>query len=115
MVIPILDTLHVIEVLENFVESKRPPVEIRHQLDISYRIEEQSVIIFELRPRWNNPNEIMECNIAKASFIKSSNHWKIYWQRSDLKWHSYTPKPTIKTIEEFAAIVGEDSNACFWG
>lgn len=115
MAIDIFETVQIIEVLENFIDKIRPPEEIRHQVDISYKIEAQSVIIFEIRPLWGNPEKLLECNIAKATFVKSSKLWKIYWQRSDLKWHSYSPQPTVKTLEDFVNIVGEDSLNCFWG
>ncbi len=36
-----------------FLYYKRPPEEIRNQVDLSYHIEEQSVYIFEIRPEWN--------------------------------------------------------------
>jgi len=33
----------------------RPPLEIREQLDFGYRIEDQNVYLFEIRPRWDRP------------------------------------------------------------
>jgi hypothetical protein len=57
MSISSLQTLDVIEVMENFLERRRPPEPIRHQLGLSYRIDDQSVTIFELRPRWKKPEE----------------------------------------------------------
>jgi hypothetical protein len=35
--------------------------------------------------------------------------------RSDLKWHSYTPAPELRSIEEFFAIVNADDTGCFFG
>ena len=55
MAIDILTTAEVIEAMEKFIYKRRPPLEIRHQLDLSYKIDNQSVIIYEIRPRWNNP------------------------------------------------------------
>ena len=68
MAIDIFHTLHVIEIMENFIERKRPPENIRHQIDLSYKIENQSIIVFELRPVWNDPGKIMESNIAKITY-----------------------------------------------
>jgi hypothetical protein len=39
--------------------------------------------------------------------------WKIYWQRQDLKWHSYTPAQTVKYFEEFLSTVDEDANCSY--
>ncbi len=115
MPIDVLQSLEIIEVLENFIEKIRPPENIRHQVDICHKTDNQSVIIYELRPVWNKPDEMQESDIAKATFVKSSNHWKVFWKRADLKWHPYPPEPTVKTINEFVQIVAEDKHACFWG
>lgn len=115
MAIDILTTAEVIEAMEKFIYKRRPPLEIRHQLDLSYKIDNQSVIIYEIRPRWNNPTEIMNIEIAKATFVKTQQHWNLFWKRSDLKWHTFQPKPNVKTIKEFADLVDEDSHNCFWG
>ena len=101
--------------IEKFLEKRRPSVHVRNQLDFGYRIENQSVELFEIRPQWRNPEEKMEIPFAKATYIKKEKLWKIYWQRQDLKWHNYTPIPTVKYFEEFLSIVSEDANACFFG
>jgi hypothetical protein len=43
-------------ILDDFIESKRPPVEIRDKLDIAYRVDNQSVTIYEIRPEFQNPS-----------------------------------------------------------
>ena len=115
MAIDIFHTLHVIEIMENFIERKRPPENIRHQIDLSYKIENQSIIVFELRPVWNDPGKIMESNIAKITYVKTSNTWRVYWLRADLKWHRYMPNPTVKKLTEFVKLLQEDKHGCFWG
>ncbi len=115
MAIDIFQTLNVIETMENFIEKERPPENIRHELDLSYKIEEQSVIVFEIRPNWRNKKEKMESMVAKATFVKSNNKWKIFWQRADLKWHLYAPMPLVPTLSHFVKIIKEDSHGCFWG
>lgn len=98
-----------------FVESHRPPAHIRSQLDIGFRISGQSLELFEIRPRWDNPSEILEQDFAKTTFIKKSKSWKIYWIRQDLKWHRYDPVPDVSNLEEFFSLVSEDAYACFRG
>jgi len=101
--------------IEKFLEKRRPPAYIRDKLDIGYLLEGQSVEIFEIRPVWNDPSEKMEASIAKATYVKSNDQWKVYWMRADLKWHGYEPCPVVKTLEEFLQIVDEDQYGCFWG
>lgn len=115
MAIDSLKTLDIIEVMENFVDKRRPPEHIRPKLDISYRIEDQSVTIVEVRPKWDNPEIIRDNPVAKATFVKAKNYWKVFWLRSDLKWHTYKPKPTVHSLSEFVNLVHEDKYACFWG
>lgn len=115
MAIDILQTLDVIEAMENFIARKRPPEHIRSQLDISYKIDGQSIYVLEIRPQWNKPEVIIEHPVAKATFVKTKNHWKVYWMRANLKWHSYLPKPAVKTIAAFTKLVEDDKHHCFWG
>lgn len=115
MSIDALLTLEVIETMEGFLQRKRPSVEIRPKLDLGYKIEDQSVIIFEIRPQWNKPEIIREEPVAKATFVKAKNNWKVFWMRADLKWHVYSPAPIVKNIGSFVKLVEEDEHHCFWG
>lgn len=101
--------------LGSFINARRPAPHIRHEVDLSYRIDNQNVEIYEIRALWNDPEKKIESPIAKATFIKKDKIWKVYWMRQDLKWHSYKPEPVVKTIEEFVSLVDQDKNACFWG
>ena len=98
-----------------FMEGRRPPVELRPKVDLGFRVRGQSVEIFEIRPQWDKPEVILEHSVAKATFRRSKTHWRVFWQRSDLKWHSYEPVPVVETIEAFLALVDEDEYGCFWG
>ena len=115
MAVDVLQSLEIIEVMENFISRIRPPQKIGEKVDIGYTIEGQSVIIFEIRPHFQLPGEIIKPGVAKTTFVKAKNHWKVYWKRADLKWHSYEPKPTVKTIKEFTELVGKDEHHCFFG
>tara|TARA_Y100000588_G_scaffold237705_1_gene251421 strand:- start:230 stop:577 length:348 start_codon:yes stop_codon:yes gene_type:complete len=103
------------KVVEKYLDSCRPPEEIRNQLDIGYRLEGQVIEIFEIRPKWNDPSEKMECPVAKVKYYKSRDAWKIYWMKSDQKWHSYEPVPEIQLLEAFLEILEDDTYGCFWG
>lgn len=101
--------------LDDFLKQRRPPPHIRDQLDLDYRIEGQNVEIFEVRPLWNDPGNRVEQSVAKATYVKSKNQWKVFWQRADLKWHRYDPAPTVASIEDFLDLVNQDAHACFFG
>ena len=99
----------------SFVESRRPPAHIRTELDLDFRISGQSIEIFEVRPAPGQPDEKIELEIAKATYVKTKGVWKLYWQRADLKWHGYGPCPEVASVQEFLGVVGRDECGCFFG
>ncbi|WP_417329264.1 DUF3024 domain-containing protein [Halomonas cupida] len=98
-----------------FMDRRRPPEHIRAKLDFGYRIDGQSLELFEIRPWFVDPTKVMERPLAKGTYVKSRGRWKIYWQRADLKWHLYKPEPEVNSVEAFLAIVEADEFACFFG
>lgn len=111
-----IELARVKKVVGAFIERRRPPVHLRPELDLLFRVSGQSVTIFEVRPVWRGrPGEKLEHGAAKATYVRSTNHWKVFWLRRDLKWHGYEPAPYVATIEDFVVLVDEDANACFFG
>lgn len=100
---------------EAYVETKRPPLHIRKELDIAFRLDDQSIEIYKIRPAFDNPEETMEHPVARATYVKLSNTWKIYWQRADLKWHGYEPDPVADSLEDALKIIDADEFGCFFG
>jgi hypothetical protein len=85
------------------------------ELDLTFRIQGQSIEIYEVRRHWQDKTKMLEHPIAKATYNKSKRNWKVYWQRADLKWHSFEPSPEVESIEDFLALVQTDQYACFFG
>lgn len=110
-----LDIKRIEKAMATFLAKRRPPLHIRPELDISYRLNGQSIEIFEIRPQWDNPSIIREHPFAKATFVRTQNLWKVFWKRSDLKWHAYEPAAIVKSIDEFLAAVDADQYCCFFG
>lgn len=113
MTLDITKSVDIIEIMENYIFRVRP--EIRNKLDLNYEINEQSVIINEIRPAWNNPQEILSFGYATATYVKSKNDWKVFWKRADNKWHSYKPKPKVSELKDFLKLVDQDEYGCFKG
>ena len=51
-------SVEIFETMENYLSKYRPPVEIRPELDLGYEISGQSVILFEIRPVWNDESKL---------------------------------------------------------
>jgi hypothetical protein len=115
MAVDVIHIVEVIEVMENFLSRCRPEEDVRDDLDVGYKIEDQSVIIHEIRADWRNPKKKIEPPIAKATYIKKSGSWKVFWMRADQKWHPYKPKAVVDSLSQFVEVVEEDAHNCFWG
>ncbi len=98
-----------------FVEKRSPPAHIRPELDLGFRVHDQSVEIFEIRPVWRTPTEKTEHPVARATFVRTQGAWRVFWQRADLKWHAYAPSPVVDSLEDFLELVARDEHACFFG
>lgn len=103
------------KVVGALIAKRRPPPHIRKEVDLGFRFYGRSVEIFEVRPVWRGNGETHEIPIAKTTYIKARKVWKLYWQRRDLKWHSYEPLPEACSIEEIVAEIDVDPYVCFWG
>jgi Protein of unknown function (DUF3024) len=102
----------------------RTPEHLKDQLRYEYEIYKQSVVVFEVRPvvrvrsdthPLNDPSEYTQAPIAKIKFIRSSNTWRLYWQRADMKWHSYEPLDSSKDLKDLIDEIERDPNGCFFG
>jgi hypothetical protein len=71
MSISLLQTVDIIEVMENFIESKRPPEELRDKVDLSFKIEGQSVIVYEIRALFPKPGAICRIKYCQSDLCKS--------------------------------------------
>jgi hypothetical protein len=110
-----IETKKIEKAMAVFMEKHRPPIHIRAKLDLGYRISGQSVEMFEIRPRYDKPEIIMEYDFAKTTYVRAQRIWKIFWRRADLKWHGYEPDPEVKSIERFLEIIDQDKYGCFFG
>jgi hypothetical protein len=36
-------------------------------------------------PRWDDNSQVQEYPVAKATYNRTKQHWKVFWQRADLK------------------------------
>jgi hypothetical protein len=109
------DEKRIEKAMDAFLAKRRPPAHIRADLDIGYRISGQSVEILEIRPQWNDRSIIHRHPIAKATYVRTQNRWKIFWMHASLKWESYEPMPSVASIGEFLQVVDADEYGCFFG
>lgn len=93
----------------------RVPERVRDQLKNGYRVENQSIFLFESRPRWDDPKEWLDLDFAKITYVKIRGIWKLYWKRASGKWKSYEPHSESRKIEDLIGTIDEDLYGCFFG
>lgn len=98
-----------------FWSHRRPPLHLRDKIREGQRITDRSIELFFIRPAFQRPVEFIECSIARLQYVRSRDVWKIFWMRADGKWHSYPPFPETRSLAAALRVVGEDTNACFFG
>lgn len=72
MAISEFETKRYEKIVGQYVEKRRPAPHIRNQVDLAFRIEGQSVIIYEIIEVWNQPEEKVESPISKATYVKNT-------------------------------------------
>jgi hypothetical protein len=97
------------------IEGLRPPEDVRDKVDVSWRIERQSVFLYEIRPQWDDPSVIMEHDFAKATWVKKEKEWYVYWIRSDNKWYRYKGLESVVNLQRFIIEIEKDPYGCFRG
>jgi hypothetical protein len=101
--------------VQAFIERKRPPVKLRDRVDIDYRIQNQSITVFEIRPVLPEMSRKVEVTVAKATYVRKRKHWRVFWQRANGKWYRYVPRPVVRSVEEFLKLIDMDECGAFRG
>jgi len=103
-------------IIKQFVESLRSKdPEIRKQLDFGFSYDGKVVLLYEIRPFWDDPNEIQNIEFAKIRFYKSRREWNLYWMRASGKWKLYEPFSESPYLDIIIEIIREDEYGCFFG
>ena len=87
----------------------------RDQLYIDFRLEDQVLYLFEVRPKWDDPDIKIEIMVARLRYIKKEAVWELYWQRQNMKWCLYEPNGISSELTSLLMQVADDQYGCFWG
>jgi hypothetical protein len=88
---------------------------LKDQLRFEYEIEKQNVIIYEIRPVWNNPDKFTKSPVAKLTYVNNQKVWKLYWERANMKWVRYETKGSAKDLRALVQEIDNDDYGCFFG
>ena len=105
---------HVERTLTEFCAA-RVPAHLRDQLRHGFRIAGNSVELYESRPAFRRPHKWQDLAVAKFRYVASRNHWRLYCQYRDMKWHEYEPRPMARSFSVLLQEVIDDPTGIFWG
>ncbi|MDD9340349.1 MAG: DUF3024 domain-containing protein [Providencia heimbachae] len=97
--------------MEFFMEKRRPAPFIRDEIDLIYEIQDQSVIIKEIR---HVMGRTIEGSIAKITFNRKQNSWKLFALNQKGEWQGVL-NDLIPSFSEAIKIVEDDVTCCFFG
>lgn len=101
--------------LRSFTDDLRPDDEdIRKELDFGYSWDGKTALLFEIRPQWNNPDNILHIQFAKLICNSSTNSWKLYWKRAAGKWELFQSDIESITLRELLDEIRRDTHGCFF-
>ncbi len=106
---------HTATLERHFWSSRRPPLNLRNLMREGQHFTDQSIELFYVRPLHFDPTRHTEEPIAKLTYVRVSDSWRIFWQRADLKWHRYAPSPESDTLTAALRVIDQDANCCFFG
>ena len=78
---------------------RRSPIHLRDELRTIFEVKGYDVTVYEERPHWKDPQKWTKEPLAKFKFIRKDTVWKLYWMRSDMKWHLYGGMPTGPPVQ----------------
>ena len=110
-----LDRVEISRTVRAFLNEIRPTDPSKKvKLDYGFRFHGRSVELFDIRPRMLGKAGKIESELAKATFVKSREIWKVYWMRGNGRWYPYEPS-TVRSLRAFLKLVREDERGCFFG
>jgi hypothetical protein len=113
MAIPELEAARVRLALENFCKSV--PAAIQSELSYEYRVEGNTVMLLERRPRFDNPRESTELEIAKFVYRPRIGGWSLRWSDRNGRWHRYEGFENHPRFSDVLAEVRADPTGIFFG
>ena len=95
--------------------SRRTPEQFKDKLRFEYEIDNQNVIIYEVRPAFHDPEEYTKMPFAKLTYVISKNIWRLYWKRASGKWMRYEPAKSKGSLKGLVQEIDDDIYGCFFG
>lgn len=97
--------------MDFFMEKRRPPVFVRDEVDLQYRIQGLNVIIYQVR---YVDFRAFESPIAKIMLNRAECCWEVFWMSPSNEWITDIKEP-IQSFSDAIKVVEDDVRGCFFG
>ena len=94
---------------------QRIPTHVRNQLELGFRFEGNSVVLYERRPPWRGKGPWTESAVAKFRYFVGRQEWELYCRDRYERWHRYELIGPSRVFDDLLSEVEEDPTAIFWG
>ena len=94
---------------------QRIPRQIRDELELRFRFEGNSIILYERRPAWNRPGEWTESVVAKFRYFVGRHEWVLYCRERHERWKRYDLIGASRVFEDLLSEIDDDPTGIFWG
>jgi hypothetical protein len=95
--------------------AKRVPAAARSEVRVGYRVDGNTVILYEERPAFRPPHDWKETAVAKFRYAGTQGEWRLYCQHRDLRWHAYQARPASSSFAKLLDEIDADPSGIFWG
>lgn len=114
MALSAIQVAEVSDLLSRYSDARVPPG-VREEIRLGFRINGNSVTLFETRPRFQRPEEWAESPVARFRYNKSQSEWALFWRDRNQRWHRYDLKRPSKRLQTLLNEVDRDPTGIFWG
>ncbi|MCX5832976.1 MAG: DUF3024 domain-containing protein [Deltaproteobacteria bacterium] len=90
------------------------PLHYRSRIRLGFKIEEDSVTIFEQRATFTDPGQWVGLDVAQFRWNEREKTWSLYYRNRDSKWRAYYLNPKAD-FEILPREMDEDPVEVFWG
>lgn len=104
---------HIEREVAAYVDSVRPPALCRDEFDVGYRVYDQSIEIFEIQQAPLRADSDLYTPVAKATYVRTRNVWKLYHAGRDGHWYAYNPLPEVTELTDVFQAIDKDTHGCF--
>ena len=94
---------------------KRVPAHVRNQVQLTFRVNGNKVLLLESRPLYSDPNEWVEMKVSQFEYNPATNCWTLYCFDRNSKRRDYDPSFKEKSFEKLLSEVDADPTGIFWG